>query len=248
MDRLVHTSLTAMRGAMTRQTAIANNLANANTVGFRAEIANASTQYIDGQTFKTRAQQAEQVIAADMNQGAVSETGNPLDVALNGDALLAVQAPDGSEAYTRRGDLKLSESGLLTTGNGDPVLGEGGPITMPAADSISIAKDGSIWIVPQGGEASQPQRIDALKLASPKGSDIRKGLDGLFRETNGGGALPQDPLATVTSGSVEGSNVNATSALVQMIEASRTWETQIKMINTAKDIDDGGASLMRLDS
>ncbi|MDX3909319.1 MAG: flagellar basal body rod protein FlgF [Sphingobium sp.] len=248
MDRLVHTSLTAMRGAMARQTAIANNLANANTVGFRAEIANASTQYIDGQTFKTRAQQAEQVLAADMDEGAVTETGNPLDVALNGDALLAVQAPDGSEAYTRRGDLKLSESGLLTTGNGDPVLGEGGPITLPAADSISIAKDGSIWIVPQGGEASQPQRVDALKLASAKGSSIKKGVDGLFREVNGGGALPQDPLASVTAGSVEGSNVNATSALVQMIEASRAWETQIKMINTAKDIDDGGASLMRLDS
>ena len=247
MDRLVITSLTAMRGAMARQSAIANNLANANTVGFRAEIANASTQYLDGQTFKTRAQQAEQVIGADMAQGAVTETGNPLDVAMNGDALLAVQAPDGGEAYTRRGDLKISDSGLLTTGDGNPVLGEGGPITLPAADSISIAADGSIWIVPQGGEASQPQRVDALKLANAKGSSIAKGLDGLFREVNGG-ALPQDPLATVKSGAVEGSNVNATASLVQMIEASRAWETQIKMINTAKEIDDGGASLMRLDT
>ncbi|CAH0349815.1 MAG: flagellar basal-body rod protein FlgF [Sphingobium sp.] len=247
MDRLVHTSLTAMRGAMARQTAIANNLANANTVGFRGEIANASTQYIDGQTFKTRAQQAEQVVAADMNQGAVTATGNPLDVAMNGDSWLAVQATDGSEAYTRRGDLKLNESGLLTTGDGNPVIGEGGPITLPAADSITIAKDGSIWIVPQGGEASQPQRVDALKLASAQGMSVKKGLDGLFRETNGG-ILPQDALGSVTSGSVEGSNVNATQALVQMIEASRAWETQIKMITTAKEIDDGGASLMRLDA
>ncbi|MES1986260.1 MAG: flagellar basal-body rod protein FlgF [Pseudomonadota bacterium] len=247
MDRLVHTSLTAMRGAMARQTAIANNLANANTVGFRGEIANASTQYIDGQTFKTRAQQAEQVVAADMNQGAVTATGNPLDVAMNGDSWLAVQATDGSEAYTRRGDLKLNESGLLTTGDGNPVIGEGGPITLPAADSITIAKDGSIWIVPQGGEASQPQRVDALKLASAQGMSVKKGLDGLFRETNGG-ILPQDALGSVTAGSVEGSNVNATQALVQMIEASRAWETQIKMITTAKEIDDGGASLMRLDA
>tara|TARA_R110000868_G_scaffold111397_3_gene300903 strand:- start:1897 stop:2607 length:711 start_codon:yes stop_codon:yes gene_type:complete len=236
-----------MRGAMARQTAIANNLANANTVGFRGEIANASTQYIDGQTFKTRAQQAEQVVAADMNQGAVTATGNPLDVAMNGDSWLAVQATDGSEAYTRRGDLKLNESGLLTTGDGNPVIGEGGPITLPAADSITIAKDGSIWIVPQGGEASQPQRVDALKLASAQGMSVKKGLDGLFRETNGG-ILPQDALGSVTSGSVEGSNVNATQALVQMIEASRAWETQIKMITTAKEIDDGGASLMRLDA
>lgn len=246
MDRLVNTALTAMRGAMARQAAISNNLANVNTVGFRAEIANAETRWIKGDGFDTRAQQSEQVIASDMAQGAVTETGNPMDVAMNGDALLAVQAPDGSEAYTRRGDLKVSESGLLTTGDGLPVLGEGGPITMPAMDSISIAQDGSIWGVPQGGEASSPQRIDALKLVSSVGSSMAKGTDGLFREVNGG-ALPQDPLATVTGGSLEGSNVNATSALVQMIEASRAWETQVKLINTAKELDDGGASLMRLD-
>lgn len=246
MDRLVNTALTAMRGAMARQTAIANNLANADTTGFRAEIANASTSWIDGQTFKTRAQQTEQVIGADMAQGAVTKTGNPLDVALNGDALLAVQGDDGSEGYTRRGDLKTNDSGLLTTGDGHPVLGESGPITLPPADSVKIAEDGSIWIVPQGGEASQPQRIDALKLVNAKGSTIAKGTDNLFRETNGG-ALPQDPLATVTPESIEGSNVNPTLALVQMIEASRSWETQVKMIETAKSIDDGGASLMRLD-
>lgn len=245
MDRLVTTSLTALRGAMARQTAIAHNLANANTTGFRAEIANASTRWIDGQTFKTRAQASEQVLGANMAQGTVVQTGNPLDVALNGDALLAVQASDGSEAYTRRGDLKLSESGLLTTGDGLPVIGEGGPVTLPAFDKISIAKDGAIWIVPQGGDPSQPQRVDALKLASPAGSQIAKGADGNFREVNGG-ALPADPLASVTPGAIEGSNVNATDALVQMIEASRAWETQIKMINTAKEIDDGGASLMKM--
>lgn len=246
MDRLVNTALTAMRGAQARQAAIANNLANTNTVGFRAEIANATTQWLDGDTFKARAQQAEQVIGADMAGGAVTQTGNPLDVSLNADALLAVQASDGSEAYTRRGDLKMNESGLLTTGDGDPVLGDGGPITLPLADSISVAQDGGIWIVPQGGDPAQPQRIDGLKLVNAKGSSIAKGTDNLFREVNGG-ALPQDPMATVTGGSLEGSNVNATQALVQMIEASRAWETQIKMINTAKEIDDGGASLMRLD-
>jgi flagellar basal-body rod protein FlgF len=247
MDRLVNTALTAMRGAMARQTAIANNLANTNTVGFRAEIANATTQWINGETYNTRAQQAEQVLGADMGSGAVTSTGNTLDVAVNGDALLAVQAPDGSEAYTRRGDLKMSDSGLLTTGDGNPVIGDGGPITLPLADSMSIAKDGGIWIVPQGGDPAQPQRVDGLKLVNAKGSTIAKGSDNLFREVNGG-ALPQDDTASVTPSSIEGSNVNATQALVQMIEASRSWDTQVKMINTAKEIDDGGASLMRLDS
>ncbi|MDV5823836.1 flagellar basal body rod protein FlgF [Sphingobium naphthae] len=246
MDRLVNTALTAMRGAMARQASIANNLANANTVGFRAEIANAETRWIQGDSFDTRAQASEQVIAADMAQGAVTETGNPLDVALNGDALLAVQATDGSEAYTRRGDLKVSDSGLLTTGDGLPVLGEGGPVILPQMDSVSIAQDGSIWGVPQGGDPANPQQVDKLKLVNASGSSVAKGNDGLFREVNGG-ALPSDPLATVTSGSLEGSNVNSTQALIDMIEASRAWETQVKMIDTAKQLDDGGASLMRLD-
>lgn len=246
MDRLVNTALTAMRGAMQRQAAIANNLANVNTTGFRAEVANAETRWIQGQTFDTRAQQSEQVIAADMAQGAVTATGNPLDVAMNGDALLAVQAADGNEAYTRRGDLKVTDSGLLTTGDGLPVLGEGGPITLPELDSISFATDGSIWGVPRGGDPAQPQQLDKLKLVTPVGSSVIKGTDGLLREANGG-ALPGDPLASVTGGSIEGSNVNATASLVAMIEASRAWETQVKMIDTAKQMDDGGASLMRLD-
>lgn len=246
MDRFIDIARTAMRGTMARQSAIANNLANADTTGFRAEIANASTRWIGGSTFNSRAEQVGQVIAADMKQGAVTQTGNPLDVALDGDALLAVQANDGSEGYTRRGDLRVSESGLLTTGDGNPVLGEGGPITLPAADSIKIAKDGGIWVLPQGGEAGLMQQVDTLKLVNATGSVIAKGTDNLFREVNGG-ALPSDPLASVTSGALEQSNVNATSALVQMIEASRAWESQIKMIDTAKDIDNGGASLMRLD-
>ncbi|WP_443970469.1 flagellar basal body rod protein FlgF [Sphingobium sp. CR28] len=246
MDRFIDIARTAMRGTMARQSAIANNLANADTTGFRAEIANASTRWIGGSTFNSRAEQVGQVIAADMKQGAVTQTGNPLDVALDGDALLAVQANDGSEGYTRRGDLRVSESGLLTTGDGHPVLGEGGPITLPPADSIKIAKDGGIWVLPQGGEAGLMQQVDTLKLVNATGSVIAKGTDNLFREVNGG-ALPTDPVASVTSGALEQSNVNATSALVQMIEASRAWESQIKMIDTAKDIDNGGASLMRLD-
>ncbi|MBB5985283.1 flagellar basal body rod protein FlgF [Sphingobium lignivorans] len=247
MDRLINVARTAMRGSMARQTAIANNLANANTTGFRAEIANASTRWIGGGTFQSRAEQVGQVIAADLKPGTVVQTGNPLDIAVDGEGLIAVQASDGSEGYTRRGDLKLNESGLLTTGDGHPVIGGAGPITLPPADSIKIAQDGGIWIVPQGGQIDQPQLVDTIKIANANGSVIAKGTDNLFREVNGG-ALPEDPAASVTSGALEGSNVDATLALVQMIEASRAWETQIKMIDTAKDIDNGGSSLMRLDA
>ncbi|WP_106638995.1 flagellar basal-body rod protein FlgF [Allosphingosinicella vermicomposti] len=246
MDRLIYTSLSAMRGAMSRQAATANNLANVNTVGFRGEIAAAQAVWLQGGELQPRALSSEQVMGANMAQGAVTETGRALDIALEGDALLAVQAPNGEEAYTRRGDLQMADSGLLTTGDGNPVYGEQGPITLPPAESIKIDKDGSIWVVPLGGDPNQPQLVDRLKLTSPAGSVVLKGLDGLFR-VQGGGALPSDPLARVNSGSLEGSNVEATSALVEMIEASRAWETQMKLISTAREMDTSAADLMRLD-
>lgn len=245
MDRLVYTSLSALRGAMARQATTANNLANANTVGFRAEIANARALWVQGETFDARAHSSEEVLSADMSEGAISETGRDLDIALEGDALLAVQADNGDEAYTRRGDLQLSDTGLLTTGAGHPVLGEQGPVTLPPADSVRIDKDGSIWVVPAGGDPNAPQQVARLKLTSPAGSDVAKGLDGLFR-VRGGGALPADPLARVNSGSLEGSNVNPTKALVEMVEASRAWDQQLKLITTARELDSSAADLMRL--
>jgi flagellar basal-body rod protein FlgF len=245
MDRLVHTSLSALRGAMARQAATANNLANVNTVGFRGEMAASRPLWLRGDSFEARVFGAEEVTGADMRGGTVTETGRNLDIAIEGDAMLAVQAKNGDEAYTRRGDLKLSDTGLLTTGEGDPVVGEQGPITVPPADKVEIKPDGTIWIVPLGGDANKPQPLDRLKLASPVGSDVVKGLDGLFRVRDGG-ALPSDPAGRVIAGSLEGSNVEATKALVDMIEASRAWETQLKLINTARDLDGAGADLMRL--
>jgi flagellar basal-body rod protein FlgF len=246
MDRMIYSSLAAMRGAMARQATIANNLANVNTTGFRGEFTAAESLWLRNQgQLAGRATVSNEVTAADMRGGAVAETGRDLDIALDGDALLAVQAKDGSEAYTRRGDLAVNESGLLTTGDGAPVLGEGGPITLPPADSISIAKDGQVWIVPQGGDPAQPQSVEKLKLVTAAGSKIAKGLDGLFR-VKGDGALPSDPDARLTPKSLEGSNVNATATLVDMIDASRSWEAQVKMLTTAQDLDKSAADLMRL--
>jgi len=245
VDRLIYSSLAAMRGAMARQATIANNLANVNTAGFRGEFTSAEAEWLKGAGLNGRATVSQDVTGADMTAGAVTSTGRDLDIALNGDALLTVQAADGSEAYTRRGDLQLSDTGLLTTGDGKPVLGQSGPITLPPADSVSIGKDGQIWIVPQGGDPKSPQAVDQLKLASAGGSTIKKGLDGLFR-VDGGGALPADPDATLTAKSLEGSNVNASATLVDMIDASRAWEAQVKMLTTAQDLDKSAAQLMQL--
>jgi len=245
VDRLIYSSLAAMRGAMARQATIANNLANVNTAGFRGEFTSAEAEWLKGSGLNSRATVSEDVTGANMTAGAVQSTGRDLDIALNGDALLAVQSPDGSEGYTRRGDLQTSDSGLLTTGDGMPVLGQSGPITLPPADSISIGKDGQIWIVPQGGDPKSPQAVDTIKMVSAQGSTIKKGLDGLFH-VDGGGTLPTDPDAKLTAKSLEGSNVNASATLVEMIDASRSWEAQVKMLTTAQDMDKSAAQLMQL--
>ena len=245
MDRLIYTSLAAMRGSMSRQTAIANNLANAETPGFRADIANAQTLWLDGSGLDARAMASEEVLGADMRAGTVTSTGRDLDIAMQGDALLVVQAKNGEEAYTRRGDLQISPSGLLTTGDGNPVQGGQGPVTSPPADAVTIDQEGRVWIVPQGGDPENPQELDRLRLATPTGSDIAKGLDGLFR-VKGGGILPDDPEARLLTRSIEGSNVSATSALVEMIEASRSWDTQLKMSSDVRDMDSATANLMQL--
>jgi len=245
MDRLIYTSLTALRGAQARQTATANNLANVSTPGFRAEMAEAQALWLRGPQVDGRAMASEEVVGADMRAGTVTATGRDLDIAIEGDALLAVQAPDGEEAYTRRGDLQLAESGLLTTGDGHPLLGSQGPLIVPPADSLRIDREGRVWIVPQGGDPQAPQEIGRLKLASPAGSPVVKGLDGLFRVPDGG-ILPEDPDARVKTGALEGSNVNATLALTEMIEASRSWDVQLKMIGDARDLDAATAELMQL--
>ena len=246
MDKLVYTAATGLRARMAAQAAIANNMANASTTGFRADrvVFDQIALKGGGTVLEARAPASEEVRDADRSPGAVQQTGRPLDVALTGnDAWLAVQAPDGSEAYTRRGDLEVAPSGVLQTGDGFIVMGQGGPITLPPYTSLSIAGDGSISIVPVSGGA--PQIVDKLKLASAKGSDTVKGLDTLLH-VRGGGALPEDLDAKLTAGALEGSNVNMTQALVDMIENQRSYEVTASLMKSAKDMDESGASIMRL--
>ncbi len=246
MDKLIYSSLSAMRAAMARQTVTANNLANANTTGFRSEISSSQALWTKGDGFNARAETSGEVVSANMTPGTVIDTGRSLDVAVQDKAMLAVQSREGDEAYTRRGDLQLSDSGLLTTGDGLPVLGDGGPITLPPYDKLTISADGTISIVPQGGDPAQMQVIDRLKLVATNGTDIGKGLDGLFRPRNGS-TLAADPQAKVRAEALEGSNVNTAATMVDMIEASRDWDMQVKMMSAAQDIDKASADLMRMD-
>jgi len=247
MDKLIYSSLSAMRAAMARQTMTANNLANINTPGFRAEMSSSTALWLKGDGFDSRATTSGEVVSADMSEGTVVETGRPLDVAIQGkNMLLAVQSREGDEAYTRRGDLQINDAGLLTTGDGLPVLGDGGPITLPPHDKLMVAADGTLSIVPLGGDPSQIQTVDRLKIVSSNDIPIAKGLDGLFRP-RAGGTLGADPEAMVRQGAIEGSNVNASATLIDMIEASRSWDMQVKMMSAAQDIDKASADLMRVE-
>ncbi|WP_174278902.1 flagellar basal body rod protein FlgF [Sphingomonas bacterium] len=248
MDKLVYTAATGLRARMAAQAAIANNMANASTTGFRADRVVFDQVLLKGggTQLEARAPAGEEVTDADRTPGAIGQTGRPLDVALVGrDAWLTVQAADGSEAYTRRGDLEVAPSGVLQTGDGFIVQGQSGPITLPPYKSLTIAADGQVSVVPSAG--GEPQVVDRLKLVSAKGSDTAKGLDNLLR-VRGGGTLPADEDATVQSGALEGSNVDMTQALVDMIENQRSYEMTAGLMKSAKDMDESGASLMRLPS
>lgn len=246
MDRLIFTAVSGLNNSMVRQRVIASNMANAQTIGFRAETLQFTPMTIrDGDGLEVRAMTDAQVRGASMKEGTLTETGKALDLALVGSAMLAVQSPGGEEAYTRRGDLAISAAGLLTNGDGMPVLGEGGPVTIPPGGVVSISPDGQVLVRDPATPDVPPARIDRIKLVSTAGTRIEKGLDGAFR-VYGGGALPADLEAKVMPGALEQSNVNPSEVLVEMVEAQRLFDIRAKLISTAKDIDEGSNALMRL--
>ena len=245
MDRLIYTAASGMSASMVRQRMIASNMANAQTIGFRAELIRSTPVTLDGQSLDVRAMNQSEVRGALMRPGSFSETGRDLDVACMGDAMLTVQLADGSEGYTRRGDLAVSASGVLQNGEGLPLMGDNGPVTVPPGSRVSIAADGAVMVSNPATPDQPPAQVARLKLANWRGSQIDKGLDGVFRVT-GGGALPDDENARLQVGSLEQSNVDPTEVLVEMVEAQRLFEIRAKMISTARELDEGGAQLMRM--
>lgn len=251
MDRLIYTAMTGMNAAMNRQRMTANNLANANTPGFRQELFSVTPSTIkdpatDVRSLEARAPARGFVRNADMTAGSVSPTGQPLDIAVKGKALIAFQAPDGGEVYSRRGDLRVAPSGVLENGEGLPVMGEGGaPITVPAGFAITISDEGSVL----GRDPAAPNlpaaAFDRIKLVSAQGSPLAKGIDS-FLKVPGGGVLPNDPTASVTPGALEQSNVNMAATLIEMIDAQRAFEMRARVIQTAGELDESSSSLLSL--
>jgi flagellar basal-body rod protein FlgF len=247
MDRLIYTAMTAMNAAMDRQRAVANNLANASTPGFRQEVFAVTPATLKDGSLEARAMARGNVRGADMKTARVVPTGNPLDVALEGKALIAFQSPDRQgEVYSRRGDLRVAASGVLENGEGLAVLGEGGtPITVPPGFGISLAADGTVLASDPATPNAAAEAIDRIRLVNPEGSPLAKGIDSFLKVPNGG-VLPPDPTARLRAGALEMSNVETADTLVQMIEAQRSFEQRARVIQTAGELDEAGSGLMAL--
>ena len=242
MDRLIYTAMTGAKGTMDQQAAVAHNLANATSTGFRAELHKLRAVEVQTEAMRTRAFTVDASVANNFEQGSLQHTGRAYDVALQGKGWLAVQMPDGSEAYTRNGSLDVSANGILQTHDGKPVLGYGGPVTIPPDNKITIGADGSI-------SASQPDQpgvvnvVAQLKLVNPPEADLVRGDDGLFR-VRGGAPAQADPNVRVAGGYLEGSNVNVVDQMVQMISLARQFEMQTRMLSTAEQNDRAAAQVL----
>jgi flagellar basal-body rod protein FlgF len=232
MDRLIYTAMTGAKHVFMQQAGTANNLANASTVGFKAQEHRFRAVPVVGEGMPTRSFVVDASVSDVMDEGPLMFTGRNLDVAVNGRGWLAVQLPDGSEAYTRAGSLDVDVTGLLQTKSGYPVAGDGGPINIPPDNNIEIAPDGTVSVVATFGTPNNANAIGRLKLVNPPETDLVRGADGLFRLRSGEPA-PADEAVKLTSGTLEGSNVNVTDAMVNLISLSRQFEMQIKMLQTA---------------
>lgn len=239
MDRMIYLSMSAARATMQRQEVLAHNLANVSTNGFRAELAAFRAVPVRGDGASTRVYALETTVGHDSSPGLVQSTGRELDVAVRGRSWLAVQALDGTEAYTRAGALQTDAEGLLVDVTGRPMLGDGGPITVPADAKVEIGVDGTVTATSGRG---RPLPVGRLKLVTPE-APLERGVDGLFRAA-GGAVLPADDTARVQSGALEGSNVSAVETMVAMIAASRQFEQQMKAVQSAEQKEQAAGKLL----
>jgi flagellar basal-body rod protein FlgF len=244
MDRALYIAMTGATQTLKAQAVNHHNLANASTVGFRAELTAANAVAVEGQGFASRIGAQNFVTGTDDRAGNLQSTGRALDVAFRDDGWLAVQAADGSEQYTRAGDLTLDANGALRTAGGALVLGDGGPIAIAQATSLNIGADGTISMVPSsGGTASI--NVGKLKVVSAKAEQLERSGNGLFKAKKGV-TLEAKTGATCMSGTLESSNVNAADALVTMIELARNFELQTRAMKSADEQAQQAASLVRM--
>jgi len=247
MERLVHVTSNALRMQAENQRLIASGLANQNTIGFKRDYANSASAYFDAENPTARVFSTRTDGEVDLESGKLISSDNPLDVALDGVGFFVARKDNGENVITRRGDFKIGPDRLLRNGENVIMQGDAGPITVPPYESISVSRDGQVLVRQPGQEPNaQPVIIGRLLLVNPPSSNVRKGEDGILR-TRDGTVPAADANVTVNNKALETSNINSVDQMVEMLSASRTFEISVKLIATAKELDDQTARLMRSD-
>ncbi len=235
--------MTGAKQIMQAQAVNNHNIANLSTIGFRADAVSFDSEPVYGPGYATRVNAVAGDAGTDFSSGVMQSTGRDLDIAVNGSGFIAVLGTDGKEAYTRAGDLRVTTTGAVTTAGGLPVLTESGQLNIPPSTQVTIGGDGTVSVVPLGLAPAASSPIDRIKLVNPPTKDLQKGDDGLLRLKSGGKAKT-DESVTVTSGTLESSNVNAAQSLISMIELQRLYEFQIKSINSTDQNEQSAERLM----
>ncbi len=245
MDRMLYIGMSGAKEVMLSQAVNNNNLANVNTTAFREDLAQQRSMSVFGPGYATRAYAMSEKAGTNFSPGPIESTGRDLDFAIKQDGWFSVQSADGSEAYTRAGNLKVTPEGFLQTSTGLPVLGNAGPILLPPYESLTIGVDGTITVRPLGQSAAALAVVDRIRLVNPDLKDMEKGKDGLFRLKSGDPA-PLDANVRLMPGMLERSNVSVVEAMVKMIELTRNFDMQTKVMKTAEEIDRASDTLMRM--
>jgi len=254
MDRLAFNAVASINEQRIARQMTTNELANVSTPGFKRSFEAAMRPImIEGAGFETRFQpQAQSTDNINLKPGSQMATGNDLDISLGVMAVMGVSAPDGTLAFTRRGDLRLTATGALENGAGHLVRGQGGgAITVPPGFRVNINDDGSVYAInpAQAGPAA-PVLIDRILLRDASQTPLDRRADGLFKVMGKPpgtdiAAIAGVPLPSLTSKTLEGSNVNPLEVMVKMMEQSRSFEQQVNVIKQSKDADEAGASMMK---
>lgn len=246
MDRSLYIAMSGAKQTLLAQAANANNLANTQTTGFKSDLEQFRSRPLTGAGYPSRVYAMNEKPWLDFSPGATQTTGNDLDVAIKGEGYLAVQGADGKEAYSRAGDLRVTPEGVLETGAGLQVLGQDGPILIPPAEKLTIGGDGTISIIPLGaGNATTQVEVGRIKLVKVAPENLEKGNDGLLHSKDGNPVAASVDVA-LASGVLEGSNVNAITAMVDMIELARNFELQTKVMKSVDENAAAGTKLMQM--
>jgi flagellar basal-body rod protein FlgF len=231
---MIYVAMSGAKQLMQAQALVANNLANLSTDGFRADLARFEAKPIVGAGYQSRVNAVGSGLGFDRSAGTLVQTDRDLDLANHGPGWFAVQAPDGSEAYTRGGSLSINGLGLLETARGELVLGDNGPVAVPAHIQVTVGADGTVSIVPQGQGPETLAQVARMKLVNPDPAQLVKRPDGLVQLADGELA-EADAAVTIVSGFIESSNVNAAQTMVSMIELARQFEVELRMMQVADE-------------